>query len=241
MRREAKFNKKIIVLSVFASLCVSAINAQSLTSFNITLGAGANYDRTFEWTGDFLLNTRFHPFNVCNAGAGLLLSQNEFYTEQTLFASLGASLSVIPWRPMRYFSADALYIYDTISDYETSSHSLVPLVAFTSTYFDAALGYSWLWTRFFDTDTILETKCALSLTARTLVLNKLSAGISIANFDEYYNPPNFWAMRLKFFADYRFNTHTTLNTGITLLQTGLDGFTTRFYGIQIRSALTLSW
>jgi hypothetical protein len=203
-------------------------------------GVGWQYDRAFSHTGEMLAKGLFTLNNAYNINAGFSFNSNDYYQESTTFASGDMSLAMIPARLFSYFNFKLLYIYFDNPEYEWRVNSLIPMLVFNSSRVSASLGTHLRRTSFFGESSIQENMWAIDVVVTPLKLQRAEAGLAIANFDEFFQG-GFWDFYLKLFLNYKLEDRISLDNSVTLLQSGLDGFTVSFYGIKIKSALRVTW
>ncbi|MDR3301808.1 MAG: hypothetical protein LBT01_04660 [Spirochaetaceae bacterium] len=205
----------------------------------------------FDWKYNRTTRNHFEMFsygsvqanNIYTVDAGFLFNGNHYFDESVSFLGAELSLSKVPvsfFTFLRNFNIRLLYIYDAIPEYRMRSHSLIPSISFNSKYVEVSLGPHWRWTSFLGEAAILEGQAALSLVITPFTTEKWTAGINIANFDEYF-PGGLWDFYLKIFCNYRLSKQLSLDNALYLYQSGIDGWTVTFYGFKARSALTLAW
>jgi hypothetical protein len=207
----------------------------------ITATAGLSWrnDRVHQNYGEMFALASAHFNNAISLRLAYLFDNTAYFQEHTISTDTAYSLQALPLWALQPFSIGVRYLYNTINQYSTRSNSLIPYIAFTTRYFTAQAGAHWKWTSFFTESPILEGNIALSVSVIPLRVGKWTAGITIANFDPLY-APNFWDFYLRCFTTYNIRPGMTACVGLFLYQTGLDGFTVRFYGAKLRGAITVT-
>jgi hypothetical protein len=211
-----------------------------ITKAEGAFGVGWQYDRTFMHDSEMFAKGLAALNDVYTFNAGFSFNSTIYYKEWTSFISGDVSLALVPVRFFHYFNIELLYIYFNNPDYDWRVNSLIPLLSFNSKWLSASFGTHLRWTSFFDEAPIQEGMWAMDLVLTPLRTKPLDAGAAIANFDEFFQG-GFWDFYLRVFLNYRLKEQITLDNSVTLLQTGIDGFTVSLYGIKIRSAVRVTW
>ncbi|MCL2181765.1 MAG: hypothetical protein FWB83_11640 [Treponema sp.] len=207
----------------------------TITSLELEAYLRGEHNRNFQYSGDFSVTGLIELENIfslkCGLSAGTLVKSYYFNT----FVS--PSISPFTGLPLSFTLS---YIYNGLLDYNVHTHTLLPYISFNGRTAGVSLGMNFRFTNFMGTDVIFES--ILSFNAYLNIYNSsaMIIGISMGNFSDFYEE-NLNAYSYIFYAVIRLDARWSILSGIELMQSGIDGLTTTFYGFSWRTGVRLTW
>jgi hypothetical protein len=176
--------KKHIVLSLITVFVyVQEIHALDMSVSGREIGASAQmeYNLGFTWHRDFrvLGSVEFNKLLALKGGisagsGGDVFTVNGFLSSSVLFPSV-----YVP------FTFKLAYMYNSLPEYETNTHTLLPLGGMQWKYFGMLVGVSFRFSKFWDTAPVLESLPAYAVYVNFLNSQKAKIGIEMSNFSDF--------------------------------------------------------
>ena len=132
------------------------------------------------------------------------------------------------------------YILNAMPGYEMHSHSILPWLSWEGQRAGLAMGVGFRFTGFYGGDLVYEPILSLSGYFNFWNGEKFTAGIKIANFNEFY-AGNFGSLSIGLDGKYALNERYTLTGALELMQSGIDGLSTTFYGAAFTGGVRFLW
>ena len=145
-----------------------------------------------------------------------------------------------PIKNHKPFEINLAYHTMSILQYDMSSHSIFPSLSYNGHWAGITLGVNFRFTSFFDEAAIFEPILAFSGHVNFINNEKICAGFKIANFNDYYMG-NMASWSLGVNGTFIVHKQLALFSEFELLQSGIDGLTTRFYGFVCRGGIRILW
>jgi hypothetical protein len=184
---------------------------------------------TFATSGSLEFNERYTL-----RGGFSLWNANSVYEVD---AATGLKVQLIRNLPLYvYFS----YIFNTLPDYDTHSHTMLPLIGFRGYYAGITLGTNLRYSSFFDEPVIFESILAFDVYVNFYNTERFRIGVGFANFDDY-TAGNFGAYYLSLNSTFDFTQFLCLTGSLELHQTGSAGLSSEFYGIGYKMGVVVKW
>jgi hypothetical protein len=152
-------------------------------------------------------------------------------------AAAGLKVQLILNLPLYvYFS----YLFNTLPDYDTLSHTMLPLLGFRGKYAGIALGTNLRYSSFFDEPAIFEPSLAFEGYVNFYNTEKFRIGLRGANFNDFI-AGNFGAYYLSLNSTMGIVGSLFLISSLDLYQTGSAGLSSEFYGIGYKIGVVYKW
>ncbi|GHV79326.1 hypothetical protein AGMMS49944_11170 [Spirochaetia bacterium] len=132
------------------------------------------------------------------------------------------------------------YIFNTIPDYETHSHTILPLIGFRGKYAGITLGHNFRFTVFFDEPAIFEPILAAEAYVNFYNTEKFRIGLRAANFNDLA-AGNFGAYYLSLNSTLGITRWLSLRNDMEFYQTGSVGLSANFYGMAYKAGVVFKW
>jgi len=229
---------------LFLSFCC-VLSAQSeISSFNISGNVEAhilgeytlghyNYAE-LSFTGLISLN------NLFSFRAGAAYGKSSINRDINTFLKAGFTPFVNFSKYISPLCFSFSYIYNSFLDFDVKTHSIFPVISYNAKRFGTSLGMNFRLSSFFDEKPQFEPVFSFSIYCVFVDNDKFNMGIIIGNFNDFH-ARNLNAIWLNMSAVIRFNKTWSMLNEIELMQSGIDGLTTTFYGISYKGGVRFSW
>lgn len=152
-------------------------------------------------------------------------------------AATGLKVKLVRHLPLYMYLS---YIFNTLPDYETHSHTILPMLGFKGAYAGIALGTNLRFSSFFDEPAIFESILAFEVYVNFYNTERLTIGLRGANFNDFI-AGNFGAYYLSLNSTLGITESLFLIGSLDLHQTGSAGLSAEFYGIGFKMGVVLKW
>ena len=232
-----KYTLKWIFLISVVLAPFNNLQAGELPITNAGLGFifRSEYSRGLGFCHDYAVLGSMELNDIFTAGAGFSLGG--IGSEFNLKAFGSGHYAPFAALPLRINLA---YILNAIPEYEMNSHSILPWLSWDGQRVGIALGVSFRFTNFFGSDSIYEPVLSVSGYFNFWNGEKFTAGIKAANFNEFYTG-NFGSLSIGLDGSYALSERYTLTGSLELIQSGMDGLSTAFYGAAFTGGVRFLW
>jgi hypothetical protein len=195
----------------------------------------ARYDRVFLNYFDAAINgsLEFKKRLVLNGGIDLEFLETtpnlSIFTGGKMALSLPVPLSVA-----------LAYVYNRMPDYQTSIHSVVPLLSLNGRRAGISLGPTLRFTSFYSEPAVFEWIISFLVYVNFYYSGTVKFGTRWANFDNYLFG-NTGSYFLTLYYLYTFPTGVSLIHELTIYQTGSVGFAANPYGLSYKGGIKFQW
>jgi hypothetical protein len=198
------------------------------------------YDRVFKYT----LDTRAY-FSVglddrYRFDIGFSAGGNHLFWEYKGVLDADVRFAMIPVNFFKYVHFNLFYMYETMPEYQAKQYSVIPSLAFKAKRAGITLGYHTRFVSYYNENSITEAMIAFNIYLNILNNEKYRLGLVWANHDKLF-AGNFGAYFLRLRFDYHFNKNTSVNTALSVDQTGGMGLTTTLFGLSFLSGVSIKW
>jgi hypothetical protein len=194
------------------------------------------YTRVFMYSwdiscfGSLELNDRF------TVKSGLTLGQVGSVFAIYTFASTAFALPI----PVVPLYVKAAYIYNTIPDYKTSIHSLLPTIELKGKWAGIAVGPSMRFSVFNQDPPVFEPIIAISGFVHVFYTEQLRIGITSGNYHDFVSG-NMGSYSIGLTSQGNITKRISLINELEILQTGSVGLVANIYGVVYRGGVLLHW
>jgi hypothetical protein len=206
-----------------------------LSKSELGLDIRGEYNRAFEYIGDFAVSGAVELNNFFDAKAGLSLGGLEDGLDIKAFVSF----FIIPL-PVHELRINLAYIYNGLPDYETHSHSVLPYISYHGRLAGIALGINLRNTSFFGESPLFESMFSFSAYVNFINDKIFVAGIKFANFNDFH-AGNMGSYSISINGKVNFGNNWSTVAELALLQSGSVGLSAAFYGISFRMGIRYIW
>ena len=228
---------KLILLLSFFIISVYNLPAGDLhiTEAGLGFNVRGEYNRGFGFCQDYAVSGSMELNKVFSARAGLALgSAGDVFNMKAFCSGHYAPFAEIALK------INLAYILNAMPAYEMHSHSILPWLSWDGRRAGIALGVSFRFTGFSGSAAVYEPILSVSGYFNFWNGEKLTAGIKAANFDDFYTG-NFGSLFLGFYGEYTLNERCTFTGNLELMQSGIDGLSTVFYGAAFTGGVRFTW
>ena len=206
-----------------------------ITSIGLGFNFRGEYNRGLGFSHDYSVMGNMELNDIFTAGAGFSLggAGNEF----NLKAFTSGHYAPFTNLPLKF---NVAYILNAIPEYEMNSHSIFPWLSWDWRQAGIALGVSFRFTNFFGSAPVFEPVLSLSGYYNFWNGENFTAGLRVANFNEFYTG-NFGSLSIGLNGRYTLNERCTLTGALELIQSGIDGLSTTFYGVVFTGGVRFLW
>ncbi|MDR2501386.1 MAG: hypothetical protein LBD37_09980 [Treponema sp.] len=132
------------------------------------------------------------------------------------------------------------YSLNTMPDYQTAIHSLIPYFTLNWLRLGLSLGVNFRYTRFERERPFQESILVFSLSYMVFSGERARFGIKYANFSDFFSN-NMGSYSLSLEHSLRLSRSISLRNEIILYQTGSVALAANFYGIGYKGGIVLQW
>jgi len=226
--------KNITLFLIFISL--QSIHAQQkITAIEVEAYLGCEYSRSFIYYGDISAIGAVEFSDLVLVRGGISFGRTEGHTDTKAF--VGARF--YPWEriPVNFHAS---YIYNGLPEYHSHTHTLLPLVSYSTKWAGASTGINFRFTSFFDEKPEIESILSFMLYVNFINNEMLRIGLNWGNYNDFY-AKNMGAFSLGLNFTIFLDNNWEIINGFELLQSGADGFASTFYGFAWRGGIKFSW
>jgi hypothetical protein len=229
-------NKKIRMILIFL-ICLQNIHALDIeiTDKEVEGCLNAEFNRTLFFIGGFSEAGKIKFNDRLAIRGGLSLGWAEYLTDVKLFTN--ATFRILADWPLE---AKLAWVYNGLPEFEAHTHSIVPLVSWNAKYAGISAGFGFRFTSFHGEPTLFEFLLPLKIYANFINNEKICAGMSFANFNDF-RADSFIAFALGANAAVKINDHWTIVNELEYKHSGADGLTSTFHGIAWKGGAKFTW
>jgi hypothetical protein len=188
-------------------------------------------------------------YGCLTISASASLEFNERYTLRSGFslwnargahevdAAGGIAVKLLPNLPLYGYLS---YMFNALPEYETHSHTILPLVGFRGKYAGITLGTNFRFSSFFGEPAIFESILAFEGYVNFCNTEKFRIGLRGANFNDFA-AGNFGAYYLSLNSTLGLTGLVSLKNALELYQTGSAGLSFAWYGIAYKAGVVFTW
>jgi hypothetical protein len=227
--------RKIIIL--VSLICIQEIPALDIeiTGKEAEAHIRGEYNRSYNFYGDISAIGAVELNNQLKFRTGVSIGRVEGVTDISIFTNARFGL------PLKWpLGLGFCWIYNGLPEYETHSHTLLPVIYCSAKYAGITIGPGLRFTSFFKEPAIFEPTLSISVYANFVNNEKLRIGISIANFNDF-QAHTFGFFSLRVYSAVQINRCWSLLNELELKQSGSDGLAAAFYGIALRGGARFAW
>jgi len=227
--------RKVIMLVFF--ICAREIHALDIeiTGKEVEAHLRGEYNRNYYFSGDISAISAIELNNRLKFRTGVSVGWAEGITDLKIFTN--ARFGLLKKQPL---GLELSWMYNGLPEYETHSHTLLPVVFFNAKYGGITIGPGFRFTSFFKKPAIFQPTLSISVYANFINNEKLRLGISLANFNDF-QANNFALYSLYFNSAIHIRRRWSLLNELELKQSGGDGLTAAFYGVALRTGAKFTW
>jgi len=227
--------KKRIIAPLIFLLVLQSNFALELTEKEVEATTKGEYNRSSSYNSDIALIGSIGLNNQYRLRGGIAFGGDSESIDFNSFICANYSQFLnIP------LSFSLSYMYNGMPTYETHSHTILPFVSYNAYRAGASIGLSFRFTSFFGEKAIFEPILSLYSYFNFINSDTLLLGIGYGNFNDFY-AKNMAAFSLRLFSTVYLNNNWSIINEIELMQSGIDGLTSTFYGIVWRGGAKFSW
>jgi len=227
--------KKGVLIPIILLLSFAGAYSLEITEKEAEAFVRGEYNRGFNNYGDFSVIGGIELDSILKFRAGFSLGISLGDPDYSAF--FNAKVSPFKKVPLSF---SVMYVYDGIPEYESQMHSVIPLVSFGIDRAGISIGSNFRFASFFGEEPQFESVFSFRGFFNFIHNDTLRIGFSAGNLTEF-NAKNMGAMSLSFDVSVLLGENWTIINSLELLQSGLDGFTSTFYGIAWRGGARFSW
>jgi hypothetical protein len=184
---------------------------------------------TFSGTGSLNFNER------CTVKSGLSFwAAQAVYEVDTFISGEAVFPSSLP------LSGSFAYVFNGMPDYDTGSHTLLPLISLKGRRAGISVGPAFRFNAFYYTRMAFESVLAVSAYVNFYNTEKFRVGLRCANFGDFA-VGNFGSYFLNLNSSLKLTKMFSLINELELHQSGSSGLSASFFGVAYRGGLTVSW
>ena len=196
------------------------------------------YNRGSYNNGEVSLVGKVMLDNFISFKTGFSYGQNTYTAEISAFFK--TEVSPFKKEYISPLSFSLSYIFNGIIEYDVGTHSIFPSISYKTDRFGATIGTSFRLTSFFGESPQFESIISFYVFFNFIKNDFLVMGVGCGTFNDF-DARNMGAIWLDLNADIRINKMVTILNELVLMQSGIDGMTTAFYGISYKGGVRLSW
>ena len=132
------------------------------------------------------------------------------------------------------------YIYNGLVDYEVHTHSLLPVISYDNGRYGISLGMNFRFSSFFEESAQFESILSFYVYYNFINNEYFSLRAGAGNFKDFH-ARNMGAIWLDINAVIRFSDNLSIISEIELMQSGIDGLSSNFYGMSLKAGVRFSW
>ncbi len=218
-------------------ICVREIYALDieLTGKEVEAHLGGEFNRSYDFFGDISAIGAVELNHWMEIKAGVSVGWAEGITDIKIFTN--ARFNLLKNRP---FGVGFSWMYNGLPEYETHSHTLLPLIYYNAKYWGIIIGTGFSFTSYFHESAIFNPTLSISVYANFINNEKLRIGVSFGNYNDF-QVSSHSLYSLCFNSAVRINRNWSVLNEFEIKQNGFAGFTTTFYGIALRGGARFTW
>jgi len=227
--------KYFIFLPFILIFSAHTVYGLDLTEKEVEARLIGGYNRSFEYNAGMSAVGGIELNKIFKFRSGVSFEKSEELSDLNIFLSGKYSpFSKLP------ISFSLLYLYNNLPEYETNIHSVLPYISFNAKRAGISMGLNLRFTSFFEEQPQFESILSSGVYFNFVNKEALRVGVSIGNFDEFY-ARNIAAYSLNINALIRINNNWSIINEFELMQSGVDGLTSVFYGFGWRGGARFTW
>jgi len=212
--------------------------AVNITEKEIEARIGQEYNRSFHHSGDLSVVIGLKLLEPLSLKGGFSYGRMGGVTDIKAFTGAGISpFSRAYIKPLQFAVS---YIYNGLLDYETHTHTILPVISYGTGRAGISYGTNLRFTSFFGEGAQFEPINSFSAYLNFINNGRVRAGVIVGNFSDFY-AKNFGAYSLRTAAAVNISGNWAVITEVELLQGGSDGLSADFYGLAWRGGVKYSW
>jgi hypothetical protein len=184
---------------------------------------------TFSGTGGLNLNER----SAVRSGLSFWAAREVYEVDAFISGETAFPLSF----PL---SGGLAYMFNGTPDYDTGSHTLLPLISLKGRWAGVSVGPALRFNVFYRTRMVFEPVPAVLLYVNFYNTEKFKIGLRCANFDDFA-AGNFGSYFLNLNSVLKLTKTLSLINDLELRQSGSTGLAANFFGVAYRGGLVASW
>jgi hypothetical protein len=207
----------------------------SITGIEAGIELAPEYNRTyygclaFAISGSLELNERY----TIRGGFSLWNASSAYEVD----AAAGLTVKPIRKLPLYVYLS---YLFNTLPDYETHSHTILPMAGFRGKYAGITLGTALRFSAFFNEPAIFEPGIAFEGYVNFYNTEKFRIGLRGANFTDFA-AGNFGAYYLSLNSTLGITGQLSLRNDLEFHQTGSAGLSLTWYSIVYKAGVVFTW
>jgi hypothetical protein len=211
-----------------------------LTGIEVELDVKGEFNRTFYYCAGTALTGVLEINNYFTLGGGLSLEGLGFATGSG--ALIYSAFGKTGFRfPMRFpLELDFSYIYNSMPDYKTGMHTMLPLLSSRWKWAGFSLGTALRHTVYDQEAPVFEPVLAFLVFVNFVNTEHIRAGLKTANFSDFL-AGNMGAYFLNLNVSIGLGKRLYFINEIELYQTGSVGLSSAFYGAAYRGGIKYQW
>ena len=229
-----KYSINLIFFLLFI-LCLPVIHALDITDKSVESYVRGEYVRGVNFLGDASVVGTLELNEIYVIRSGLSLGGLNGGVNFNTFAS--AKVSPFSNVPLDF---SLLWNYNGLFNYNAHSHTIMPIVTYNFYKVGISIGMNLRFSSFFNEKAIFESILSYLVYYSIIDNEALHLGVSLGNFNEF-SAKNMGALYLSAITKFKVNDNWQVISEIELMQSGLDGFSTTFYGFAWKGGVRFSW
>jgi len=228
--------KFIIILPLFFIFGLQRITAQEIiTGKGVEAYFKNEFNRSYYYYGELSSVGGLELDSRYTLRGGISLGLAKDITDIRCFTNAAFSP---PFLKQLNFSLG--FIYNGLPEYDAHSYTILPLVSFNAKWAGISLGTALRFTSFFGEPAVFESILSISAYVNFINNKTLVLGISCANFNEF-KAENMTDYSLCVNCAVRLSERWSITNVLELMQSGIDGLTSSFYGIAWKGGVKYTW
>jgi len=209
-----------------------------ITAIELEAFLGAEYNRGNLNTGRISLTAGIEFIDTIHIRTGLQYGQSIMGADLNFF--FNAKIS--PFKP-KYLSPLGFsfsYIYNGIMEIDVNTHTILPMVFYTTDIAGVSAGCSFRFTSFFGEEPQFESVLTFYGYFNFLRKKTFVMGVGAGTYNDF-GARNMAAIWLNLNADIRVSKILSVYNEIEWMQSGMDGLTATYFGIAWRGGVKFKW
>jgi hypothetical protein len=219
----------IILLIISGASSLHAATNITKSELDVYLGSEMNKNLPFSWNINLRGTVEFQNMLTIRGGTSVGM-EGSFNVDA--FTHIGFQL------PLAFpISLNTSYIFNAYPDYKTSMHSIIPYIITDLWRFELTLGYGFRFLQF-DQSSIHEQSFAYRVCFNMIDVPKGSLSLYLGNFSDFMSG-NTLFYHFGLMGDVHIDSRMSLFGSLELMQTGIDGLSSSFYGAALNGGLRI--
>ncbi|MDR1175935.1 MAG: hypothetical protein LBK83_10760 [Treponema sp.] len=220
---------------VFFFVLASGVYGLDFSGAELGFSVTPEYNRAFNqcWTFSGSGSLSFNERYTVKSGLSFWAARDVYEVDTFISGE-----AVFPLRlPL---SGGVSYVFNGMPDYDTGSHTLLPLISLKGRRAGISVGPALRFNSFYYTRTVFESILAVSAYVNFYNTEKFRIGLRCANFGDFA-VGNFGSYFLNLNSSLKLTKLFSLINELELYQSGSSGLSANFFGVAYRGGLTVSW